>query len=40
MSCLVFETVESLIAQRALVGSREILSVVTAVLTTNHWGHH
>jgi hypothetical protein len=40
MSCLMLKTVKSLITQRALVWSREILPVLTSVLTTNHWGHH
>jgi hypothetical protein len=33
------ETVKGLIAQRALVRSRQVLSVVS-MLTSNHGGHH
>ena len=39
MSCLMLETVKGLIAQRALVWSGQILSVVS-MLTSNHGWHH
>jgi hypothetical protein len=39
MSCLMLETVESLIAQRTLVWSGQVLSIL-AMLAPNHGGHH